>query len=71
MHRVAIFNPHGYIVNVCSQSDVIRFLAQHIDNLGAFGGQEVIDIPQLTAGMLKFPVCVFFLLFFLSFFHLV
>lgn len=37
IHRIAVLDQHGKVVNIVSQSSVVKFLNKHMDKLGAAG----------------------------------
>lgn len=55
VHRIAIFDSTSRIVNIISQSDIVRYLLEHRDELGehgmtsvgelGFGQKEIISVP--------------------------
>ncbi|GAB4822523.1 hypothetical protein N2152v2_009569 [Parachlorella kessleri] len=48
VHRIAVFESHGEITNVISQTDVMRFLLAHIDELGNLGSRSLEDLGMTT-----------------------
>jgi len=44
VHRLAMFDSNGQITNVVSQSDMIRFLFNHLEDLGALADTTVTDL---------------------------
>jgi len=36
VHRIAVFGPRGNIIGIISQSDIIRWLYRHLDQLEKF-----------------------------------
>lgn len=48
VHRLAVFDPHGEITNVISQTDVMRFLLSHVDELGGVADKSLEQLGLLT-----------------------
>ena len=48
VHRLALFDATGQLTNVISQSDMIKFLYNHMDNLGALGEATVTQLGFVT-----------------------
>jgi 5'-AMP-activated protein kinase, regulatory gamma subunit len=44
VHRLALFNTDGRLTNVVSQSDVVTFIYQHLEDLGKLGDATVTDL---------------------------
>jgi 5'-AMP-activated protein kinase regulatory gamma subunit len=44
VHRLAMFDSNGQITNVISQSDMIKFLFNHMEELGALGDATVTEL---------------------------
>lgn len=44
VHRLALFDTSGQLTNVVSQSDMIKFIYTHIDDLGALGDATVSEL---------------------------
>eukprot|EP01137_Pigoraptor_chileana_P022514 Opistho-2@7014 len=44
VHRVAIFNGRGHIVNIVSQSDIVRYLNANYDRLGSVVNKTIGDL---------------------------
>ncbi|KAK9829547.1 hypothetical protein WJX72_006411 [[Myrmecia] bisecta] len=43
-HRVALYSKEGCITNIVSQSDVVRFLFEHVDELGPLADKTVSEL---------------------------
>ncbi|KAL4421528.1 hypothetical protein ABPG75_010819 [Micractinium tetrahymenae] len=48
VHRLAVFDPHGEITNVVSQTDIMRFLLAHIDEMGGVADKSLDQLGMLT-----------------------
>ncbi|KAI3429675.1 hypothetical protein D9Q98_005760 [Chlorella vulgaris] len=48
VHRIAVFEAHGEITNIISQTDVLRFLVSHLDELGPAANETLEDLGLLT-----------------------
>ncbi|KAL4418674.1 hypothetical protein ABPG77_010621 [Micractinium sp. CCAP 211/92] len=48
VHRLAVFDAHGDIINVVSQTDIMRFLLSHIDELGGVADKSLEQLGMLT-----------------------
>lgn len=48
VHRVAVFNAHGEVVNVVSQTDIIRFLHNNMDVLGPLADTSLQQLGLLA-----------------------
>lgn len=48
VHRVAVFNAHGEIINVVSQTDVVKHLHNNMDVLGRCADMTLQDLGLLT-----------------------
>ena len=44
VHRLALFDANGQLTNVVSQSDMIKFIFNHMDDLGELGDASVSDL---------------------------
>jgi len=44
VHRLALFDADGQLTNVVSQSDMVKFLYGHMDELGRLGDATVADL---------------------------
>ncbi len=47
VHRLAVFDNTGNLTNIISQTDVVRFLSQHIEELGELGQATVKELGFL------------------------
>lgn len=48
VHRIAVFDAHGEVTNIISQTDVIRFLHRKLPQLGGVGGQTLQQLGLLA-----------------------
>ncbi|EFN59772.1 hypothetical protein CHLNCDRAFT_133443 [Chlorella variabilis] len=48
VHRLAVFEAHGEITNIVSQTDVMRFLLSRVDELGPVANQSLEELGMLT-----------------------
>ena len=48
VHRLAMFDANGQITNVVSQSDMIKFLYNHLEELGSLGDASVTELGFVT-----------------------
>lgn len=48
VHRLAVFDSHGEITNVVSQTDVMRFLLSRLDEMGPVAEQSLEQLGLLT-----------------------
>ena len=49
IHRIPVVNDEGEVVNMASQSSVIRFLAEHMAELGEFGSQKLVTLGVILS----------------------
>ena len=51
VHRVAVFNAHGEVVNVVSQTDIIRFLHNNMEALGPLADTSLQQLGLLAGAL--------------------
>eukprot|EP01104_Vermistella_antarctica_P007560 TRINITY_DN1853_c0_g2_i2.p1 TRINITY_DN1853_c0_g2~~TRINITY_DN1853_c0_g2_i2.p1 ORF type:complete len:347 (+),score=65.44 TRINITY_DN1853_c0_g2_i2:58-1041(+) len=51
VHRVTVFDMHGFVKGLISQSDIVRYLARHIGELGS-----IASTPLSELGITRSPV---------------
>ena len=50
VHRLAVFEAHGEITSIVSQTDVMRFLLSKLDELGPMADRSLEELGLLTGG---------------------
>jgi hypothetical protein len=56
VHRLALFDAAGHLSHVISQSDVIKYLYDHVEELGPLADASISDIGFIKGAVISVSV---------------
>jgi len=55
IHRIAIFDSSGRIINIISQSDIVRYLLVNVDKMSDVASQTITELGMATKQLITVP----------------